>query len=237
MSLSKHLCATPDTEVCTFAPPSSSWVTSSLVTVLTTSGPVTNRWLVPRTMKTKSVIAGEYTAPPAHGPMTREIWGTAPEARTLRWKTSAYPARESTPSWILAPPESLRPMTGMPIVTALSMILQIFSAWVSESEPPNTVKSWLNTNTGRPLIRPDPVTTPSPGGVCASIPKSVQRWVLSWSYSRKDPLSSSTSSLSLAVSFPFACCFFILASPPPSVAFWRMSSSLCMVLSLCDCDS
>jgi BirA family biotin operon repressor/biotin-[acetyl-CoA-carboxylase] ligase len=32
----------------------------------------------------KSVIAGEYTAPPAHGPITSEICGTTPEARTLR---------------------------------------------------------------------------------------------------------------------------------------------------------
>ena len=35
-------------------------------------------------MKIKSVIAGEYTAPPAHGPIIIEIWGTTPEANTLR---------------------------------------------------------------------------------------------------------------------------------------------------------
>src|SRR5674476_1289474 len=40
------------------APPSSSRVTSSPVTVLTTSGPVMNMWLVSCTMKMKSVIAG-----------------------------------------------------------------------------------------------------------------------------------------------------------------------------------
>ena len=34
------------------------------------------------------------------------------------------------------------------------MTLQIFSACDSDSEPPNTVKSWLNTNTSRPLIVP-----------------------------------------------------------------------------------
>ena len=39
---------------------------------------------VSRTMKMKSVIAGLYTAPPAHGPSTTEICGTTPEARTLR---------------------------------------------------------------------------------------------------------------------------------------------------------
>ncbi len=51
------------------APPSSSKLTSSPVTVRTTSGPVMNMWAVRRVISTKSVIAGEYTAPPAHGPM------------------------------------------------------------------------------------------------------------------------------------------------------------------------
>ncbi len=40
-------------------------------------------------MKMKSVIDGEYTAPPAHGPMMTEIWGTTPLAFTLRQNTSA----------------------------------------------------------------------------------------------------------------------------------------------------
>jgi len=39
-----------------------------VVTVLTTFGPVTNMNEVFSTMKMKSVIAGEYTAPPAQGP-------------------------------------------------------------------------------------------------------------------------------------------------------------------------
>ena len=40
--LSTAKCATPLLEACTSAPPSSSWVTSSPVTVLTTLGPVRN---------------------------------------------------------------------------------------------------------------------------------------------------------------------------------------------------
>jgi hypothetical protein len=40
-------------------------------------------------MKMKSVMAGEYTAPPAHGPMMTEICGTTPDASTLAWNTSA----------------------------------------------------------------------------------------------------------------------------------------------------
>ena len=35
-------------------------------------------------MKMKSVMAGEYTAPPALGPMIKLICGTTPEASTLR---------------------------------------------------------------------------------------------------------------------------------------------------------
>lgn len=34
-------------------------------------------------MNVKSVRAGEYTAPPAHGPMIREIWGMTPDAMTF----------------------------------------------------------------------------------------------------------------------------------------------------------
>src|SRR3954447_10681635 len=61
-----------------------------------------------------------------------------------------------------APPESLIPITGQPILAARSMILHIFSAMTSPSEPPKIVKSWLNTHTRRPSIVPRPVTTSPP---------------------------------------------------------------------------
>ena len=51
--------ATPDLVAWLMAPPSSSRVTSSPVTVFTTSGPVMNMWLDWLTMKMKSVMAGE----------------------------------------------------------------------------------------------------------------------------------------------------------------------------------
>ena len=102
---SKHACSSAETNVATplfdawlIAPPSSSNVTSSPVTVFTTSGPVMNMWLDSRTMKMKSVIAGEYTAPPAHGPRMTEICGITPEACTLRWKMPPYDANDTTPS-------------------------------------------------------------------------------------------------------------------------------------------
>ena len=59
-------------------------MTSSPVTVLITSGPVMNMCEVWSTISVKSVIAGEYTAPPAHGPMISEICGITPEQITLR---------------------------------------------------------------------------------------------------------------------------------------------------------
>ena len=52
-------CATPLFELWVIAPPRSSNETSSEVTALMTSGPVTNMWLVPSTMMVKSVMAGE----------------------------------------------------------------------------------------------------------------------------------------------------------------------------------
>ena len=72
----------------------------------------------------------------------------------MRQKISAYPASETTPSWIRAPPESLIPTTGQPNFTAMSITLQIFSAKTSDSDPPKTVKSWQKTQTGRPNTVP-----------------------------------------------------------------------------------
>src|SRR5437764_4498918 len=70
--------ATPEVSLWVAAPPSWSLVTSSWVTSLITSGPVMNMYEVLSTIRMKSVIAGEYTAPPAHGPMIAEICGTTP---------------------------------------------------------------------------------------------------------------------------------------------------------------
>ena len=64
------------------------------------------------------------------------------------------------------------PITGQPTLAARSMILHIFSAITSPSEPPKTVKSWLNTHTGRPSIVPCPVTTASPQGRFLSMSNS-----------------------------------------------------------------
>jgi len=44
-----------------------------------------------------------------------------------------------------APPESFSPITGAPLRIAMSMILQILAACVSDTAPPNTVKSCEKT--------------------------------------------------------------------------------------------
>src|SRR5881397_2463649 len=120
-----------------------------------------------------------------------------------------------------APPESLSPIIGAPFLRARSITLQIFSACASESEPPNTVKSWENTYTSRPSIRPWPVTTPSPRYFSSASPKSVERCVTNRSSSTNVPASSSTSSRSRAVILPLSCCAAIRSAPPPSSAAAR----------------
>ena len=82
-SFSATKCATPLFEPCVLAPPSSSNEISSPNTVLTTSGPVTNILPIFSTIITKSVIAGEYTEPPAEGPTLAVICGITPEANWL----------------------------------------------------------------------------------------------------------------------------------------------------------
>ena len=78
-------------------------------------------------------------------------------------------------------------MIGARALSAMSWILVIFRACASESEPPKTVKSLEKTKTVRPLIVPQPVTTPSPGILLSAMPKSVQPCCTNMSNSSKDP--------------------------------------------------
>ena len=96
------------------------------------------------------------------------------------------------------------------------MILTTFSANTSPSDPPNAVKSWLNTATRRPSIVPWPVTTPSPRMRLSSSPNPVARWTANASVSTNEPSSSSRSTRSRAVSLPRSCCLAMAASPPPA---------------------
>ena len=76
-------CTLPAIAACAPAPPSSSSLITSPVAALITSGPAMNMCAVRSTMTMKSVSAGEYAAPPAHGPATTEICGATPESSTL----------------------------------------------------------------------------------------------------------------------------------------------------------
>jgi hypothetical protein len=98
-----------------------------------------------------------------------------------------------------APPESLMPITGQPMLAARSMTLHIFSAITSPSEPPMIVKSCEKTHTRRPSIVPCPVTTASPQGRFFCMSKSVVRWRTNVSSSWKEPGSSSFSTRSRAL--------------------------------------
>src|SRR5215469_1105868 len=136
-----------------------------------------------------------------------------PDACTLRQKISAYPPRLTTPSCMRAPPESLMPIIGQPILTARSMTLQIFSANTSPSEPPSTLKSCEKMHTRRPSIVPWPVMTPSPTYLRASRPNASVRCTANASSSTKLPESSSRVTRSRALSLPRSCCRAIASSP------------------------
>src|SRR5690242_17604023 len=107
---------------------------------------------------------------------------------------------------------------------AMSCSFVIFNAWVSDNDPPNTVKSFANTKVLRPLTVPQPVTTPSPGTLVFSMPNSVERCSTNMSNSSNEPLSSNSSMRSRAVNLPRACCASMRFTPPPSLAPARRSS-------------
>ena len=63
----------PETEAFAWAEPISAMVQTWPVTALITSGPQMNMFAVLRVMIRKSMRAGEYAAPPAHGPAMTAI--------------------------------------------------------------------------------------------------------------------------------------------------------------------
>jgi hypothetical protein len=105
--------------------------------------------------------------------------------------------------------------------------LVIFAACVSDSEPPRTVKSLAKTKTVRPLIVPQPVTTPSPGNLGLAIHAEIDAAVLHEHvelfkgvlvHEKFDPLARGQ--------LARVCCASIRAAPPPSRAWARRSSSV-----------
>ena len=108
----------------------------SPVTSRITAGPVTYISAWPSTATTKSVVTGAYTAPPADLPSMIEICGERPLSGNWRRAISEYIASDVTASWMRAPPESWIPITGQPILMAMSMISVTLRPKVTPTEPP-----------------------------------------------------------------------------------------------------
>ena len=127
-----------------------------------------------------------------------------------------------------APPESLIWMKGAPFFKARDCTSAIRSACISPREPPSTVKSWENRNTCRPPTLPVPVTTPSPGNLFWSSPKSVALPAMYGCCSMNEPGSTSSSMRARAVSLPLAPWALAFSGPPAISALrsrYRFSAS------------
>ena len=72
----------PETEQCICAPPISSSVTFSPITISAMRGEPRYIDAFPSTMTTTSQNAGMYAPPAADGPKSRQICGTAPDSCT-----------------------------------------------------------------------------------------------------------------------------------------------------------
>ena len=89
----------------------------------------------------------------------------------------AGPGNSSTWSVMRAPAESTRYTTGSSCRSACSVSRTIFSTVRAPHEPAFTVESFAITHTGRPSMRPTPVTTPSAGRSPASaLASNATRW-------------------------------------------------------------
>ena len=130
-------------------------MTSSPVTFFITSGPVMNMWLVSSTIKTKSVMAGEYTAPPAHGPTTTEIWGTTPGSQHVAVEDVGVAGQGDDALLNPRPARVVDADYGAPRGEGeVHDLADLLARTPRPSEPPKTVKSWLKTQTLRPETSP-----------------------------------------------------------------------------------
>lgn len=122
------------------------------------------------------------------GPPPRSF--VAPEAFTLRRKTSAYPARLMTPSWMRAPPLSFRPTIGAPACGQRQaggpQLRSLVEVQCSEL---GGVPAWSQLHStplcAHALLKPSP-----PGPECAhtSTARSISRQILAaWDSDREPP--------------------------------------------------
>ena len=89
----------------------------------------------------KSERAGTTAMPPPQVPNTAVICGTTPDAATCFAYSVPTASSASTDSCSLMPAQSIKPMIGAPILTAMSYRPAIFFACISPIVPPNTPAS------------------------------------------------------------------------------------------------
>src|SRR5699024_4936916 len=156
----------PETEQCILAPPISSKLTFSPITISAMRGDPKYIEALPLTIATTSQKAGMYAPPAADGPNNKHIYGTRPNSLIRLWKMRPAPLRPgniSTLSVIRTHPESTKYNIGISNFAAVSWMRIIFSTVLFPQEPALTVESLANTQTFLPLILQIPVTTPSAG--------------------------------------------------------------------------
>jgi hypothetical protein len=86
-------CPQPDTPVCIRAPPISSSVTFSPITISAIRGEPRYIEALPSRMITTSQKAGMYAPPAALGPNSTHTCGTTPDSFTSVWKIRPAPLR------------------------------------------------------------------------------------------------------------------------------------------------
>ena len=164
-SVSQTKWATPLRVAWVAAPPSSSCPTSSPVTARITSGPVIYIWPISFTMKMKSVMAGEYTAPARSRADDDGDLGDDAGVEGISQEYIAVGRQAECALLDAGAAGVVEPDDGAAGLGSQGpMTLQIFWLTASEREPPMTVKSWAKAKIWRPSTFPYPVTTASPKG-------------------------------------------------------------------------
>ena len=169
-------------------------------------------------MIVKSVMAGEYTAPPAHGPMITEICGHDARREDVAQEDVRVAAErddallDSRAAGIVQPDDrradlhrqvhDLADLLGVGLGQRAAEDGEV----LAEDEDQPAVDGAVS---GHHAVAEE---------LLLAEPKSLDRWVTNASSSTNDPGSSSRSSRSRAVSFPHVCWRSIRTGPPPSSA-------------------
>ena len=196
------------------APPISSSVTRSPMTISAMRGDPRYIDALPSRMITTSQNAGMYAPPAADGPNRTHTCGTTPESFTSVWKIRPAPRRPGnilTCSVMRAPAESTMYTIGTRPESARSWIRMIFSTVFGPQEPAFTVGSFAIRQTGRPATVAVPVTTPS-------APKPSCSQLASRASSENEPASTRRATRSRTGSFPCSAAFSRCRSGPPARA-------------------